>query len=287
MIKEVTRPALRYHGGKWRLAPWIISNFPPHRVYVEPFGGGASVLLRKPRSYAEVYNDLDGEVVNLFRILRDSDGAKELKEQVALTPYSRYEHIAAYEYSNDPIEMARRLLVRSFMGHGSNGINRKTGFRSNVTRGGGIPVHNWADFPSVIPDLSARMAGVIIENRPAAEVIAGYDAEDVLFYVDPPYVHETRGGNGAYRHEMTDDQHRELAAVLHEVRGMVIVSGYPCVLYDNELYADWTRVERKSSADDHTERTEVLWMNAACDMVTPQMQFEVAGMLGEKDGANN
>ena len=106
----VTRPALRYHGGKWKLAPWLQLFFPAHRVYVEPFGGGASVLLRKPRSYGEVYNDLDAEVVNVFRMLRDR--GPELHNLLTLTPFARAEFKLAYETSADPLEQARRTIAR-------------------------------------------------------------------------------------------------------------------------------------------------------------------------------
>lgn len=129
-LSPVTRPVVRWFGGKWKLAPWIISHFPPHRIYVEPFGGGASVLLRKPRYYSEVYNDLDGEIVNLFRVLRDRRQATRLIELLHLTPFARQEWRDAYEISDDPVEKARQLLVRSFMGFGANGHNveASTGF---------------------------------------------------------------------------------------------------------------------------------------------------------------
>lgn len=108
MSGRVTRPVLRYHGGKWRLAPWIIQHFPPHRTYVEPYGGAASVLMRKPRSYAEVYNDLDGEVCSLFRVLREPASAVELRRLVALTPFARDEFALSYVPSPDPIEYGAR-----------------------------------------------------------------------------------------------------------------------------------------------------------------------------------
>src|SRR4051812_1578874 len=114
-----TRPVLRYHGGKWRIAPWIIEHFPPHLMYVEPFAGAASVLLRKPRVDFEVYNDLDTDVVNVFRVLRDPAAASQLAEQLSLTPWSRREFEVSYEISDDPVERARRTLIRSFMGHGT------------------------------------------------------------------------------------------------------------------------------------------------------------------------
>jgi DNA adenine methylase len=261
MIDAPARPVLRYHGGKWRLAPWIISNFPTHKTYVEPFGGGASVLMRKPRSYAEVYNDLDGDVVNLFRVLRDPALAHSLRQALELTPFARDEHKESYEQSGDPVEAARRTITRSFMGFGSSGTFKYTGFRTNTKRTGTIPAHDWRGYPDEIPAIVDRLRGVIIENRPAVDVIRQYDGPDTLHYVDPPYVHSTRGASNRYRFEMDEAEHRQLADALHGAFGSVIVSGYACELYDMDLFSTWKRVERNTHADDHTNRVEVLWVS--------------------------
>src|SRR4051812_38784439 len=135
-MTQPTRPVLRYHGGKWRSAHRVIPVFSPHRVYVEPFGGGASVLLRKTRAEAEVYNDIDGEVVNVFRVLQDPATAARLRELLVLTPFARDEFLAAYARTDDAIESARRAIARAFMGFGSASFNAKhgTGFRSNSRR---------------------------------------------------------------------------------------------------------------------------------------------------------
>jgi DNA adenine methylase len=259
-----TRPVLRYHGGKWRLAPWVLEHFPAHRVYVEPFGGAASVLIQKPRSYAEVYNDLDGELVNLFRVLRDAATAQALREALALTPFARDEFRLSYEAAGDPVEQARRTVVRSFMGFGSNAHNRATGFRANSHRSHTTPAHDWGNYPAALDAIIARLRGVTVENRTAVEVIAQHDSPATLVYADPPYPFGTRDGGRDYAHEMSDDDHRALAAALHGVDGMVVLSGYPCDLYDGELYADWHRTERRALADGAGERTEVLWLNPAC-----------------------
>lgn len=262
------RPILRYHGGKWLLAPWIIGHLPPHRVYVEPFGGAASVLLRKSRSYGEVYNDRDGEVVNLFRVVRDQGDA--LIRLLATTPFARDEFQESYEPAEDPIEQARRTVIRSFMGFGSAAASgAKTGFRSNSNRSGTTPSHDWANFPDSLALVVDRLRGVVIENKDAAEVLAQHDSVVTVHYVDPPYVLSTRSGaslNGGkgYRFEMTDDNHRRLAGTLHSLKGMVVLSGYSCPLYD-ELYADWTRVDRPALADGARPRTECLWLNAAAE----------------------
>lgn len=254
------RPILRWHGGKWNLAPWIIGHFPAHRCYVEPFGGAASVLLRKPRAYAEVYNDLDSEAVNLFRVLR-SERAAELVEAVRLTPFAREEFAAAYERADDPVERARRLIIRSFMGFGSNGHNRLTGFRANSNRSGTTPARDWANYPEALRLIVERLAGVVIENRDAKEVMAAHDTPQTLHYLDPPYVMDTRADSARdYAHELSDDDHGELLAFLRSLKGTVILSGYPHEMYDAALEG-WQRIERPALADNAKPRTEVLWIN--------------------------
>lgn len=268
-----TRPVLRWHGGKWKLAPWIIENLPPHRVYVEPFGGAASVLLRKPRAYAEVYNDLDDDVVCLFSVLR-SDRADELAEALHLTPFSRAEFLSAYEESEDAVERARRLIIRSFQGFGSNGHARKTGFRANSNRSGTTPARDWRNYPHQLTETIDRLRGVIVEHRDAITCMKAHDGPETLHYVDPPYLPETRDAGVDYRHELTTEQHIDLLAYLRTVKGMVVLSGYPSPIYDDAL-AGWSRIERYALADGARERTEVLWKNPAA------ARFDSAGPLYE------
>lgn len=268
-MNAVTRPLVRYHGGKWMLASWIISHFPPHRVYVEPFGGGGSVLLRKPRSYAEVYNDLDSEIVNLFRVARDQ--GEELQRRLHLTPFARDELLAAYESSDDPIERARHTVVRAFMGFASAAVcGEVTGFRANSNIGGTTPAHDWQNFPEAFAVIIERLRCIVIENKYATDIMQQHDASDTLHYCDPPYVHSTRSDKTrnsntkkSYKFELYDNEHRDLAEFLHGLHGMVIVSGYPSALY-GEIYHDWQRVERPALADGARPRTEVLWMNPQC-----------------------
>ncbi|WP_218118901.1 DNA adenine methylase [Nitrosospira sp. Nsp1] len=272
MLEQVTRPALRYHGGKFRLAAWIIKFFPPHRVYVEPFGGGASLLLRKSRVYAEIYNDLDDELVNVFSVLRNR--GDELLEALKLTPFARAEFDLSYEISTCPVEQARRTIVRSFMGFGSAAASgKRTGFRANSNRSHTTPAYDWKNYPDALPVIIERLRGVIVENRDAAEVIQQHDSEETLIYADPPYVLSTRSLRGGiksytahtgYKYEMSDDEHRALAKLLHSVSGMVVLSGYSSKLYEHELYAKWERFEKQSMADGAKPRTEIVWINPAC-----------------------
>lgn len=259
---EPRRPALRWHGGKWNLAPWIISEMPKHRIYVEPFGGAGSVLIRKPRCYAEVWNDLDGHVVNLFQVLR-SDRAGELVNLLRLTPFASEEFAQAYQPTDCPVERARRLVIRSFMGFGSNGHNRSTGFRSKSNRSGTTPAHDWSNYPDSLVDIIERLRGVVILNRDACNVMAAHDGPETLHYVDPPYVFETRSDLGKdYAVELTDSDHETLLDFLDGLAGMVMLSGYPHPLYDDRL-SHWGRISRKALADGARERTEVLWLNPA------------------------
>jgi len=256
----VSRPVLRWHGGKWMLAPWIIQHMPVHRVYVEPFGGAASVLLRKPRTYAEIYNDLDDEVVNLFRVLR-SDDAPVLIDALRLTPFASAEFQEAYSVSDDAVERARRTVIRSFMGFGSNAIHRKSGFRSNSNKSGTTPARDWINYPECLSAIIDRLRGVVVLNRDAKEVMAAHDGPDTLHYVDPPYVFATRtDGQSDYAHELTDAEHLDLLQFLRTLKGRVMLSGYPSQLYDETLH-DWRRIQRKALADGARERTEVLWLN--------------------------
>jgi len=262
------------------LADWLLSMFPPHRVYVEPFGGAASVLMRKKRSYAEVYSELDGEIVNVFRVLRDPMQALALEESIRLTPFARQEFLDSYAPCADAVEQARRTIVRSFMGFGSAAATGfGTGFRSNSNRSGTTPAKDWKNLPTFVKHWTERLRGVVIENRPASEVMPQHDTAETLHYVDPPYPLETRSlanpycGKG-YRFEMTNDQHRELAQTTRALAGMVIISGYPCELYDLDLYPDWTRRERPHLADGARKRTEVVWINAVAAKRLSQEVFD-------------
>lgn len=286
-----TRPLMRYHGGKWQLAPFVLAHLPPHRRYVEPFGGAASILLLKPRAHAEIYNDLDGDLVALFRLMRDPEQAATLVTQLELTPYAREEFDLSYQSTDDPLERARRLLVRSWMGHGSSGLRaHRTGFRLGKCENTGPPT-NWRNFPGALPAIVDRLRGVAIECRPAAEIIARHDGEDVLFYLDPPYpfgVRSQKRRRGdlyhGYRHELDDEGHRALLAQIVALRGMVVLSGYPSALYDDAL-SGWERAETSAYADGRSARTEVLWINplaavrlreAACERISPHVSTQMA-----------
>lgn len=262
------KPPFAYYGGKTTLAGFIAGLLPDHRHYVEPFAGSLAVLLAKPREQFETVNDLDGDIVLFWRVLRDR--GQELAWACALTPHSRAEHAASYDLDvDDELERARRVWVR--LSQGRAGMLRKTGwrfYRDAARRTGSMPwtLNAYADR---IWEAAERIAGVSLECRPAIDVIRDYGQHpSVALYVDPPYLGTTRGWGSQYRHEMRDeDAHRELAGALNACRSSVILSGYPSPLYD-ELYDGWDRIEvpaftGQGGTGGHRggERTEVLWSN--------------------------
>ncbi|MGB8922822.1 MAG: DNA adenine methylase [Pseudomonas sp.] len=267
----VNTPVIRYHGGKFRLAPWVMQHFPPHLCYVESFGGAAGVLMQKERSYAEVYNDLDGDIVNLFRVLQHHESRAALFELVALTPYAREEFDLAWAHTEDSIERARRTIIRAQMGFGSAGATKgATGFRIDTKRKYGTAQSLWAKYPEQIAVIGQRLTGVLIENRPAIEVIPAHDGPDTLHFVDPPYVLSTRYESAKsgryYRHEMSDADHKALLACLLDAKGMVALSGYMSEIYMDQLKG-WsmnTVSARISAGRGSSTRQECLWLNPAC-----------------------
>jgi len=252
---------LHYPGSKWSLADWIISHMPPHTTYLEPYFGSGAVFFSKPPAQLETINDIDGDVVNLFRVIRDRPD--ELARLVYWTPYSREEYYNSYQLGGelDDLERARRFLVRCWMARGAKTSDR-TGWRHNIDTAysPNKPVaKQWVNMPEKIITITDRLKGVQIENQPALELIRRHRREDVLIYCDPPYPLATRGGR-MYRHEMTDADHAELLDVLDAHPGPVLLSGYANELYDTRL-RHWHREEREALAEAGRIRTEVLWIN--------------------------
>lgn len=261
MIKH---PLLRYFGGKFRLAHWIISYFPKHDIYVEPFGGAASVLLQKPRIGNEVYNDLSNDVVNLFKVLRDPILSKQLINSVALTPFHRTEYFDACNITtSDPVELARCMLIRSFMSFSSTGcIKGCSGFSGSTKKGKTNDATVWAKIPNNLAFICQRLAGVIIENLPALELLQKHDSTTTLFYLDPPYVSETRTSTNVYQYEMEIDDHEQLLISANSLSGSVVISGYDCDLY-NDYLSVWqkqTSPSRAAGQKGQIIRNECIWI---------------------------
>jgi len=272
-MSDVARPALRYHGGKFMLAAWIISHMPPHRTYVEPFAGAASVLLRKERSYAEVANDLDLRLHEYFSVLRDPATYAQLKRALTYTPFHEREFIAIRDgemEATTPVERARHLCVLSFMGHGSDSLmpRGRPGFRSSITRAGSTPSLDWSNLPDSMDAIHERLRRVTWTTVDAFDVIGKYAGPDVLAYIDPPYMRSTRsdkikdgGFYHGYAHEFDgEEQHERLLSTLRSSSSMIMLSGYRSQLYDDML-VDWTRYDRNSQMDGQVKKTESLWLN--------------------------
>lgn len=249
---------LNYPGAKWGMAKEIVSIMPPHRSYLELFFGSGAVLFNKPKSAIETVNDIDGDIVNFFKVLRERPD--DLAEAIRLTPYARDVFDDAHENrGTDDFDRAYRFAIRSKMGHGFK-TYQKTGWKMDVAgREGAYAVSNWNRMPKDLLAAAQRMKGVQIENRPALDLIRRFNHDNVLIYADPPYLLNTRGGK-QYRHEMTEQDHLELIDALKQHKGLVILSGYPSEMYDRELLG-WSVIHRKSYNQNADQRTEVLWCN--------------------------
>ena len=259
--------AFGWYGGKYSHLDWLLPLLPQVHHYSEPFGGSAAVLLNRAPSPVETYNDLDGEVVNFFRILRDQKDA--LVEAIGLTPFSReefYEAVSGGENALSDLERARRFFVRARQARTglaqSATLGRWANCKQTSRSGMSGVVSRWLGSIESLPEVALRLLRVQIENRPAVEVVKLYDSPSTLVYCDPPYVHASRGDSKAYEFEMDDDAHRELATVLRHCSAKAAVSGYRCDLMD-ELYEGWRRIDApvKLCHSVKEARQEALWAN--------------------------
>lgn len=248
---------IRYPGSKWSLAPMIVSEFDDHYHYVEPFFGSGAVFFTKPASPHEFLNDRNGAVVNFFRVLRDQ--TEDLLWSLEATPWARDEYRSSIEMSGDPLEDARRFIVRCWQAHASD-FAKVTGWKNRGVRqrAGGMS-HRWQKVPDQLRALAWRLTDAEIENRDALEVIRRFSASDCLIYADPPYLPDTRTQK-VYAEEMTEADHVELLEGLVAHPGPVVVSGYASDLYD-AAFDGWRVVTAKApKAEKGAARTEVLWI---------------------------
>src|SRR5581483_5844429 len=259
--------AFGWYGGKYSHLDWLLPLLPECQHYCEPFGGSAAVLLNRAPSPVETYNDVDGEVVHFFRVLREQKDA--LLEAIGLTPFSREEFelaISGPTQDISDVERARRFFVRARQVRSGLAQTASSGRWANcllTSRAGmGGAVSRWLGSVEGLSEIVQRLLRVQIENSPAIDVINRYDSEETLFYCDPPYPHDSRTDTNAYAYELTDDEHRQVAIVLRKVKGRVALSGYDSKLY-NELYHDWYRTEapKKQIHSSKAVRQEVLWTN--------------------------
>ncbi len=254
MTASPLKPILKYPGAKWSKAKWIVSYLPEHDLYLEPYCGSGAIFFNKAPANHEILNDLNSQIVTLFRVLRTR--SEELIDLLMLTPWARDEYDASYEPCDDELEAARRFLVRCWQAHGTR-LNGKTGWRHRGPSSGGSTTSLWKQLPERIQVAVSRLRDAEIENKPALDIIREYP--EACCYVDPPYELSTRSGT-LYAHEMNEQDHLDLLAVLEQHHGPVILSGYACTLYDERL-PHWQRVTIPSLAESGRMRTEVLWLN--------------------------
>ena len=251
---------LKYPGGKWRIADWIISHFPEHKVYVEPFFGSGAVFFSKKPVYIETINDLDGDIVNLFRVCREYPD--ELAQLIELTPFARDEFAACYERSEDPIEQARRTIVRYHQSFGTSNSSRNS-WRNVQTYGGPRCATMWNYLPAAVMECVDRLKEAQIENIDAVEIIRRYDDKNTLIYCDPPYLPGLRK-RSIYACEMSEQKHIELLDALRESHSMVVISGYDSELYNIKLQG-WNTDTAETTAQFGLHRTEKIWTNFQFD----------------------
>jgi DNA adenine methylase len=260
--------AFGWYGGKFSHLDWLLPLLPECYHYCEPFGGSAAILLNRIPSPLETYNDLDGEVVNFFKVLREEKA--KLIEAIGFTPFSREEFAKAchLEPNLSNFERARRFYVRARQvrtGLAQTATIGRWANCKNTSRNGmsGV-ISRWLGGIEHLAYIAERLLRVQIENRPAIDVIRLYDSKKTLFYCDPPYVHGTRGDTKSYGYEMSDDEHRLLAKVLNAVKGFVGISNYQCDLMD-EIYPapKWKKhlSPLKTIHSTKDKRQEVLWVN--------------------------
>ena len=264
MARQALKPPFVYYGGKAHLAPKIAALLPPHDHYVEPFAGGLSVLLAKEPSHAETVNDLDGDLVTFWRVLRDQP--EELERVCSLTPHSVDELVCAMDRDGaSELEVARRVFVVLTQSREHSLKPRDAGgWRRSVKSSGRVTMPRTLGAQAArISAVAERMAGVSIENDDAINIIRRYGREpSVCIYADPPYLGETRGSGGGYGiDQMEEEFHRDFAAACKEAKSSVVISGYDSALYA-ELFAGWERMDMTTRPTQSLDRKmEVLWSN--------------------------
>lgn len=263
------RAFIRWHGGKARIAPLIIPQMPPHLIYTEAFGGGFGVGMQKPPAATDVYNDLNHDVWNVFKQMREA--GPRLRELLELTPFSREEYLFCYEPTVDPMEAARRFIFRSAAGVGGDSSRRQNGFRTGLNCESQSSAGTWEKMRELWPIVIERLRHVLIECKPAVEVLQGFDTAKTLHFIDPPYPWSTRKAkHRQYTHEMSDEDHVALAAVVHGLKGMSIVCSYDNRLY-RRLYKGWRRMEIDNRDNSNGARKDVLWFSPNLPAMEPEL----------------
>lgn len=270
------RTVLKYPGSKWNIAEQIVSMMPKHHSYVEPFFGSGAVLFNKAPSNIETINDLDDDVVNLFRCIKED--SEKLAKLVTVTPFSRTEYEEAFKNSQiitEPFEKAVNFLTKCWQGHGFRTNGYKNGWKNDVQgRERSYSLWNWYRLPGWIMEIAERLRTVQIENRPAIEVIQRFNFSNVFMYIDPPYLLATRRGK-QYKHEMSDAEHEELLIIILQSDAQIIISGYESDMY-NDYLKGWNKKTFQSNAEYGLKRDEVIWFNFETDK-----QMNLFDFIGE------
>ena len=271
---------MKYPGSKWGLARWIIQFFPPHHSYLEPFFGSGAVLFNKPRSDIETVNDLDANVINLFRWVKDDP--ERLAHEIYYIPYSRQVYEEAFRSEpEDSLQKAVNFYIRSNLGHGFRTTGEKSGWKNDIQgRERSYASQDWRNLPDKIRQAAERLRGVQIECLPALDLIRRFNFASVLIYCDPPYMLQTRHGK-QYRHELEDKEHEELLATLLQHKGYTLISGYDTELYQDRLQG-WHREETESFTQTRVKKKEVLWMN-----YEPAGQRTIFDFIGGEEDEKN
>lgn len=266
-MKQI-RPIVKYHGGKGRIFQWIVPYIPHHRIYCEPFGGAASVLLNKSRAEWEIYNDLEYTIFNLMKVVRDNlpeflSKVNQIKYEPEVYDHYKSIYLSDTFYELDSIDQAIATYVSKRMSRG--GLCGTFCWSNRIYSSGPAESHCWNTSLLNIPAISERLQGVIIHNNDSLEVMKKVDHEDAFFYLDPPYVHSTRFSKNLYYHEMNEVQHQILISLVKTMKGKIAISGYQSELYEKEL-REW-RCQKKDVANHSSHegtkdrKTECLWIN--------------------------
>lgn len=279
------KPVLKYPGSKWNIASQIVELIPEHHSYLEPFFGSGAVLFNKTPSNIETINDLDLDVVNLFRCIRENPD--ELSRMVTATPYSRKEYDDTYTQpateDMDLYEKARRFLIRCWQGYGYRTNGYKVGWKNDLQgRERAYALKKWYYLPKEINEVAERLRMVQIENMPAVKLIERFDYENVFMYLDPPYVLETRSQK-QYKHEMTDTDHEEMLKILLKSHAKIMISGYDSDMYNTYL-SGWKKRTFASCAERGSFRKEIVWMNYDIERQISIFDFQecLSDVKGEK-----
>ncbi len=264
------RSPLLWYGGKGKMIPKLIKLIPQHSVYVEPFGGGASLLFAKEPVSLEVYNDIDSGLVNFFRVLRNPEKFKKFYSLVYHTPYSREEFYycsSTWQYCNDDIEMAYRWFVSVMQSF--NGKGKQWSYSKKI----GKCVSGWNSVIKILPAINERLKSVQVEHDDFRKIFQRYDSKETFFEVDPPYVHNTRKSKNVYKYEMSDDDHRDLVNILLNVKGKVMLNGYKNTIYNKLENDGWQRIDFDVACNtikkdkilgigmENNRRIESIWIN--------------------------